>query len=67
MTIKQPTPETDSVDRILRIKEVMAITTLGRNTIYRHIDKGTFPKQVYLGEQRVGWRKSDIDAWLSAL
>lgn len=54
-------------NRILKLKEVMAITSLGSSTIYRHMAEGTFPKQVHIGKQRVGWFQVDIEAWLSDL
>lgn len=35
---------TESIDRFLRLDEVLHATGLGRNTIYRRIREGTFPK-----------------------
>lgn len=51
-------------DRVLKLKEVMEITSLGSSTIYRHMDNGTFPRQIKLGGLRVGWMESDINQWL---
>lgn len=50
--------------RILRLRQVVARTGLSRSTIYQHISKGRFPKQVTLGPQSVGWVERDIEAWI---
>lgn len=54
-------------ESLLRIATVMAMTGLGRSTIYRLIQQGTFPKQVHpLGHGRVAaWRAGDIQEWLA--
>lgn len=39
---------------------------LGRSAIYNMMAKGLFPKPVKLTAKAVGWRKSDIDAWLAS-
>lgn len=53
-------------DRILRRPEVEARTGLSRSTIYLWIQQGGFPKPVALGARLVGWRESDVTAWLEA-
>ncbi|RVU32672.1 helix-turn-helix transcriptional regulator [Neptunomonas marina] len=60
------TTAAEKVDRVLPIKEVMYRTSLGRSTIYRHIDNNTFPKQISLGGKRVGWLESSIQNWIDA-
>lgn len=52
---------------ILRLKQVMARTGLGRSTIYQMIEAGTFPQQYKLGARAVGWSEEDIDKWIDAL
>ncbi|WJD61292.1 helix-turn-helix transcriptional regulator [Pseudomonas kurunegalensis] len=54
-------------DRFLRIAEVVRVTGLSRNTIYRRMREGTFPEQVRIGPNSVAWLQSDISAWMSAL
>jgi predicted DNA-binding transcriptional regulator AlpA len=69
-----PTPATEtrpeSVRRapnaIMRRAEVEMQTGLSRSTIYQRIKAGTFPAPVHLGERSVGWRVSDIEAFLSS-
>lgn len=50
--------------RILRLKSVLDQTGLSRSTLYRKIERGTFPQQVRISERCVGWRESDIEQWL---
>ena len=49
---------------ILRLPNVMRLTGLGRTTIYDMMAKGMFPRPVSLGFRAVGWRASDIRAWI---
>ena len=53
-------------ERILRRPDVENITGLSRSTIYAWMERGEFPKPVALGARLVGWRESDIEAWLAA-
>lgn len=55
---------TESIDRFLRLDEVLHITGLGRNTVYRRIREGTFPKQIRIGPNSVAWRQSTIAKWM---
>ena len=43
------------MDRFLKIKEVVAITKLGKSTIYTMVRNGKFPHSVKLGESAVAW------------
>ena len=54
----------EKIDRLLRLDEVLHTTGLGRNTVYRRIREGTFPKQVRIGPNSVAWRQSDIAHWM---
>lgn len=53
-------------ERILRRPDVEARTGLSRSTIYDWMKRGEFPKPVALGARLVGWRESDVTAWLEA-
>jgi len=57
---------TDMAERILRRPDVEARTGLSRSTIYHWMNKGEFPQPVALGARLVGWKESDIEAWLTA-
>lgn len=51
--------------RIIRLKEVMAMTGLGRSTLYNLLAEGKFPKSVSLGGGRaVGWLASEVEEWI---
>lgn len=54
-------------DRLLRIQDVTACTSLSKTTVYKRIAEGTFPAPVSLGAQCVRWRASDISAWVASL
>ncbi|HBG97963.1 MAG: AlpA family transcriptional regulator [Rhodobacteraceae bacterium] len=53
-------------EKILRRPDVEARTGLARSTIYDWMKRGAFPQPVALGARLVGWRESEIDAWLAA-
>lgn len=53
-------------ERILRRPEVEARVGVGRSTLYDWMKSGTFPKPVALGARLVGWKESDVTAWLDA-
>lgn len=54
-------------DRILRLKIVKDRVGLSRATIYRRMPRGEFPASVPLGGGLIGWRESDINAWIASL
>lgn len=54
-----------SVDRILRRAEVKRRVGLSIATIYRRMSRGEFPASVPLGGNIVGWRESEITAWIA--
>ena len=57
---------TNTIDRVLRWREVRDRVALSRSTVWRMIRNGTFPPPVPLGAQSVGWISSEIDAWLAS-
>lgn len=52
--------------RLIRLKDVMHSTGLGRSTIYKYIEEGIFPKSVSLGDRAVGWVESEVMGWVMA-
>lgn len=52
--------------RILRLKNVIDATGLGRSTIYKFVAEGTFPKPIPLGDRCVGWLLSEVEGWILA-
>lgn len=51
-------------EKILRLKEVIAIVGLGRSSIYQQIKRGAFPTQIKLSTKSSGWLKSEIENWI---
>lgn len=53
-----------SPSRIVSIKVVTEMTTLGKTSIYAGMRARTFPPSIRLGANKVGWMLSDIEAWI---
>lgn len=51
---------------VLRLKSVIAITGLGRSTIYMYIAKGIWTTPVRLGPHAVGWPESEVHELMRA-
>ena len=52
--------------KILRLKQVMAITGLARSTLYKYMVTEGFPPQIKLGARAVGWLESEVQTWLQS-
>ncbi|MDG2518084.1 helix-turn-helix transcriptional regulator [Lysobacter soli] len=52
--------------KIIRLPTVSEMTGLPRATIYDHIAKGTFPRQVKIGPRAAGWIAADVEAWIQS-
>lgn len=50
--------------KLIKLKDVMDITGLGRSTIYKYITEATFPKPVSLGKKSVAWVESEVQEWI---
>jgi prophage regulatory protein len=53
-------------NRILREHEVLNRTGLSRSTRWRLIQRKEFPTPVNLSDHAIGWKESDIEAWIEA-
>ena len=53
-------------DRLLRIREVVLVTSLGRSTIYAMTQAGMFPAPVKVGAASL-WRASAVQDWMGSL
>ena len=63
------TPETHTSvqpDAILRVDAVAERIGLARPTIYRMVKDGEFPRPVKITTRAVGWRESDLSAWIAS-
>ena len=54
------------IERIVRWPEVRQQTGLSRTTVWRKVKENDFPSPVKLTDHAIGWRQSDIDAWLAS-
>lgn len=54
-------------DRIVRMLEVCELTGLSSRTIQRKVANQTFPAKRQLSAHCIGWRLSDITAWIENL
>jgi len=48
---------------LLRIKDVMDMTSMSRSTIYRMIGQDQFPKQKSIGDRQARWSTQEITDW----
>lgn len=50
---------------LVSMKRACELTSLSRSTIYRRMAEGRFPSPIALGGNRVAFRSTDIERWLS--
>ena len=50
--------------KVIKIATVKELTALSASSIYRLMKKGTFPKQIKLGERSSAWFLEEIYNWL---
>lgn len=50
--------------RLIRFREVLALTGLSRSSMYRFIEENDFPAQVQLGGRAVAWVESEVQDWI---
>tara|TARA_R110000764_G_scaffold174171_5_gene260741 strand:+ start:711 stop:974 length:264 start_codon:yes stop_codon:yes gene_type:complete len=51
---------------LIKIKDVMEMTTFSRNTVYKLIGNGEFPRQLKVGAGSY-WRRKEVEQWLDDL
>lgn len=54
-----------SIDRIIRLKDVLDRTGLTKSTLYRKVAEGTFPRQVPISTHGTGWYESAVNRWIA--
>lgn len=50
--------------QLIRIREIVSITTLSRSTIYRLVQNQQFPAPIKLTPYTSAWRQQDIELWI---
>jgi len=58
-------PSTSAPIRILRLKQVIDMTGLGKTKIYQLQGQGRFPMSVPITGHTVGWVEQEVQAWLT--
>lgn len=56
----------DTVQHLLPLRAVKALTSLSHTSVYRLMKTGEFPQSVRVSTNRVAWRESDIKLWIEA-
>lgn len=52
--------------RMLRLPQVIQLTGLGRDSIYRLGNAGQFPRPRKLSERASAWREDEVRAWIES-
>jgi len=55
----------EAIEGVCRLPEVVRLTGYSRSSIYNLEREGKFPPRLKLGERAVGWRRSDLQAWIA--
>lgn len=50
--------------RLIRISEVMRLTSMSRAHIYRMIARGEFPAQRRLSHRMAVWSEAEVSKWM---
>ena len=53
-------------ETILRKPDVLAAIGMRPTWLHEAVKRGKFPRPVRLGARAVGWRKSEVEAWLNS-
>ena len=56
----------DFSDKLLRLRDVIKMTSLSRTTIYNNMAKGEFPKNIHLVPKISVWIESEIQKWINS-
>lgn len=52
------------MNKVIRLKEVVQLTTLSRSSIYRLMSENNFPNSIKLGDRAVAWLQVEVEQWL---
>ena len=58
-------PMPSAAARLIDLREVMRLVSLGKSAIYTWIAQGTFPKPVHLGPRCVRWPEAEVQQWIA--
>ena len=52
--------------KLLRLRDVIKMTSLSRTTIYDYMSEGKFPKNIHLGPKISVWIEREIQEWINS-
>ena len=52
--------------KLLRLRDVIKMTSLTRTTIYNYMSEGKFPKNIHLGPKISVWIEREIEEWINS-
>lgn len=52
--------------KLLKLKEVIAMTSLSKASIYRQVNAGTFPNSIKIGPRATAWILSEVEHWIES-
>jgi prophage regulatory protein len=64
LTTVQASKNRKQPNDLIRIKEVMQMTSLSKSSIYVQRNNGDFPRPIQLSSRSVAWVRSDVEAWV---
>ncbi|ABO23128.1 AlpA family transcriptional regulator [Shewanella loihica] len=50
--------------KLIKLKEVLEMTSLSKATLYRMIKLGAFPEQLSIGGRAVAWVEDEVLNWI---
>ena len=56
----------DFSNKLLRLRDVIKMTSLSRTTIYDYMSEGKFPKNIHLGPKISVWIEREIQEWINS-
>lgn len=57
--------DNDNQPRLVSLNDAARMTSLSRSMLNRYRERGRFPSAVPLGERRIGFVKSEVQAWIN--
>ena len=57
------TVQSSSLDRFVRLREVLTLAGIGKSTLYKMIKTGEFPAPIQITKGSVGWWLSAVTQW----
>lgn len=57
----------ESIDRLLRMPEVLEYCAISKSTLFRYVRKGFFPRPYSLGGRRIAWSEKEVKEWRNSL